>query len=133
MPLNVALEGKTYSVVRFRVDEGHVARFAAAVGDPPSTSVPPTFITAPEIIAGLAQVIADAELGLDFSRVVHGEQEYGWTRPVRIGETLEVRSSIESIRAKGGHEFLTLRTRMLDEDGLEVVTARSSLVVRGGA
>jgi len=132
MPMNVGLEGKTYAPVRFRVDADHVARFAKAVGDDGSF-VPPTFITAPEIAAGLAQAVADAELGLDFRRVVHGDQEYAWTRPVRVGETLEVRSTIESIRAKGGHEFLTLRTLLLDEDGAEVVTARSSLVVRGVA
>jgi len=130
--MNVALEGKSYPLVRFRVDEDHVARFAASVGDDGS-SVPPTFVTAPEMVAGLVQVIADTELGLDFARVVHGEQEYEWSRPVRLGETLEVRSTIESIRAKGGHEFLTIRTRMLGEDGVEVVSARSSLIVRGGA
>jgi len=128
--MNAALEGKAYPPVRFRVDEDHVARFAAAVGDDGS-SVPPTFVTVPEIAAGLVRAIADTELGLDFARVVHGEQEYEWSRPVRAGETLEVRATIESIRAKGGHEFLTLRTRMLDEDGEEVVSARSSLVVRG--
>lgn len=130
--MNAALEGKSYPPVRFRVDGDHVARFAAAVGDDGSF-VPPTFVTAPEIAAGLAQVVADAELGLDFSRVVHGEQEYAWQRPVRVGETLEARSTIESIRAKGGHEFLTLRTRLVDEDGAEVVIARSSLVVRGAS
>jgi acyl dehydratase len=132
MPMNAALEGKSYPSVLFRVDADHVARFAAAVGED-GASVPPTFVTAPEIAAGLAQVVADAELGLDFSRVVHGEQEYVWQRPVRVGETLEVRSTIESIRAKGRHEFLTLRTAMLDEDGAEVVSARSSLVVRGAS
>lgn len=132
MPMNAGLERKTYPAIRFEVREEHVRAFAHAVGDDGS-SVPPTFVTAPEIRAGLAQVVEDADLGLDFARVVHGEQEYEWSRPVRVGDVLEVRSTIESIRAKGGHEFLTLRTEMRDEVGELVVLARSSLIVRGSA
>lgn len=132
MPMNLGLERKTYPAIRFEVREEHVRAFAHAVGDDGS-SVPPTFVTAPEIRAGLAQVVEDADLGLDFARVVHGEQEYEWSRPVRVGDVLEVRSTIESIRAKGGHEFLTLRTEMRDEAGELVVLARSSLIVRGSA
>lgn len=128
--MNVALEGKAYPLVSFEVTEDHVRRFAAAVGDDGSF-VPPTFVTAPEIVAGLAQVVADAELGLDFTRVVHGEEVYEWSRPVRVGETLEVVATIESIRARGGHEFLTLRTELRGTNAELVVTARSSLVVRG--
>jgi len=129
-PMNVELEGKTYPPTRFEVRREHALAFARAVGDDGSF-VPPTFVTAPEVQAGLAQVVEDADLGMDFARVVHGEQEYEWSRPVRVGDVLEVRSKIESIRAKGGHEFLTLRTEMRDETGALVVLARSSLVVRG--
>ena len=132
MPMNLALEGKAYALVHFEVREDHVRRFADVVGGDGS-SVPPTFVTAPEIEAGLDQVVADPELGLDFARVVHGEQEFEWLRPVRVGDVLEVRTTIESIRAKGGHEFLTLRTEMRDEAGVLVVLARSLLIVWGGA
>ena len=131
VPMNPALEGKTYPTLRFEVREEHVRRFALAVGDEVG-SVPPTFVTAPEFAAGLTQVVGDAELGLDLSRVLHGEQDYEWTRPVRVGDVLDVASTIESIRAKGGHEFLTLRTEMTDASGALVVVARSSLLVRGG-
>ena len=130
--MNPALEGKEYPPISFTATEDHVRRFAAAVGDDGSF-VPPTFVTAPEIAAGLAQVVGDRELGLDLARVLHGEQEYEWLRPVAIGETLEVRSVIESIRSKGALEFLALRTEMLDAGGATVVVGRSSLVVRGPA
>ncbi|HSD48397.1 MAG TPA: MaoC family dehydratase N-terminal domain-containing protein [Actinomycetota bacterium] len=131
MPLNVALEGKAYPTLRFEVREEHVRRFARAVGEG-EDSVPPTFVTAPEFAAGLTQVIGDADLGLDLSRVLHGEQEYEWRRPVRPGDVLDVTSTIESIRAKGGREFLTLRTEMRDAEDDLVVVARSSLLVQGG-
>lgn len=130
MTLNAALQGKTYPSVSFAVAQDHVRRFAEAVGDDGSF-VPPTFVTAPEIVSGLAQVLADRELGLDLARVLHGEQEYEWARPVVVGETLEVRSTIEGIRAKGGLGFITLRTDMCDDGGTPVVVARSTLILRG--
>ena len=47
-------------------------------------------------------MIGDPNLGLDFTRVLHGSQEYFYERPLREGETLNVRARIESIRHKGG-------------------------------
>jgi hypothetical protein len=130
LAMNTALEGKIYEPVTLEIDAGFVARFASAVGDDGSF-VPPTIVTAPEIVAGLDHLVADEDLGLDFSRVVHGDQEYEWLRPLRVGDVLVVESTIESIRFKGGHEFLTLRTEMRDAAGEMVVVARTGLIVRG--
>jgi MaoC dehydratase-like protein len=130
LAMNTALEGKTYEPVTLEIDAGFVARFASAVGDDGSF-VPPTIVTTPEIVAGLDHLVADEDLGLDFSRVVHGDQEYEWLRPLRGGDVLVVESTIESIRFKGGHEFLTLRTEMRDVAGEMVVVARTGLIVRG--
>jgi hypothetical protein len=132
VPLNPALEGKVYRSVRFSLDEDHVQGFASAVGDDGSF-VPPTIVTVPEILAGLDQVVADEDLGVDFARVVHGDQEFIWARPLRAGETLEAQTTIESIRTRGPLEFLTLRTDMRDEDGVVAATARSTMIVRSDA
>jgi hypothetical protein len=128
--MNTALEGKTYEPVTLEIGSGFVARFASAVGDDGSF-VPPTIVTAPEIVSGLDHVVADQDLGLDFSRVVHSDQEYEWIRPIRVGDVLVAESTIESIRFRGGHEFLTLRTDMRDASGEMVVVARTGLIVRG--
>ncbi len=132
VPLNASKEGASYPPVTFVVAPEHVRAFAAAIGER-ATAVPPTFVTAAELRAGLAQVVGDAELGLDLSRVVHAEQEYEWIRSVRVGETLHVRSTIESIRGKGGHELLVLRTEMRDDADEIVVLSRSTLLVRSAA
>lgn len=132
MPLNAALQGKTYTEVPFALKPERVRAFAEAVGHG-GDGVPPTFATAAEHEAGMASVIADPELGLDFARVVHGEQEYEWHRPMRVGETLRVATTIESIRAKGTMEFLALRTDLRDAEGHLVVVARSTLIVRDGS
>ena len=129
VPLNAALEGRAYPAVAFTIDAARARAFAAAVGHPGS-GVPPTFATAPEIAAGLDNAIADPELGLDLSRVLHTEQEYTWHRALREDEALSARATIESIRAKGGLEILVLATELRDAGGELVVSGRTTLIVR---
>ena len=131
MPMNPDLAAKTYPAITFDVTAERVAAFAAAVGDDGSF-MSPTFATAPEIEA-LTQVIGDADLGLDFARVVHGEQGFGWRRPLAVGDTLTLTSTIASIRSKGGHEFITIETEMRDATGEVVLVSRNTMIVRGGA
>lgn len=130
MSLNPALVGKSYPAQAFRLDADRVAAFREAVGHPGS-GVPPTIVTAPELAAGLANVVGDPDLGVDLAHVVHGQQEYVWERPLRSGELLTAEATIEDIRAKGGLEFLALRTDLRDDEGRIVVTARTTLIVRG--
>ncbi|MFM8999370.1 MAG: MaoC family dehydratase N-terminal domain-containing protein [Actinomycetota bacterium] len=130
--MNPALEGKVYPAVRVTVTEDDVRRFAAAVGDD-RPGVPLTFVARAEIAAGWGPIAGDADLGIDFTRVVHAEQDYRWMRPLEVGDVLAATTSIESIRERGGHGFLTMRTELRDAQDRTVVVARSTLLVRGGA
>jgi acyl dehydratase len=127
--VNLALVGRAYPPVVFPVDAMRVRAFAEAVGHP-GEGVPPTFVTAPELASGLTYALEDAELGLDLSRILHGEQEYEWRRAIAVGETVTAVTTIEEIRAKRGIGFVTLRTDLRDEGGEVVVVARSRLIVR---
>ena len=49
------------------------------------------------------RVVADPQLGLDYSRVVHGDQKFAYNRPVRAGDRLTVTSTIETIRTMAGN------------------------------
>lgn len=130
--MNAALVGRSYPPVVLELGADRVAAFAAAVGHP-WRGVPPTFAVVLEQAAGLENVVADAELGLDFARVVHGEQVYEWARPLVVGETVTATSTIDDIRLKGALERLTLRTELRDAAGRVVVVARCVLIVRNGA
>ncbi|HEX6332561.1 MAG TPA: MaoC family dehydratase N-terminal domain-containing protein [Actinomycetota bacterium] len=130
MALNPRRVGTTYPPQAFVLDADRVSAFADAVGHP-GGGVPPTFVTAAEF-ATLAGVVSDPDLGLDYARVVHGQQEYEWGRPLVVGEALSAATTVEAIRSRGDLEFLTLRTELLDESGRVVVVARSTMIVRGG-
>jgi acyl dehydratase len=125
--MNPAAEGTMYPDVPFVVDPERVAAFREVFGL--GSGVPPTFVTAAEFTV-FPQVIGDPNLALDFTRVVHGSQEYVYERPLREGETLAVRARIESIRQKGATGFLTVVMELRDAEGQLVCTARSQMVER---
>ena len=130
MVVSPDVEGSMYPPVRFRVDEVRVRAFADAVGQR-GPGVPPTIVTVPEIEAGLDHVVSDPRLGIELARVLHAEQEYRWSRPVVVGETLTASATIEGVRQRGGMRFLTLRTEVVDEAGEPVASGRSTLIIRG--
>jgi acyl dehydratase len=131
----------------YEVGREKIREFADAIGDPnpvyrdpaaaralghPDVIAPPTFPIVLSMRAG-AQVVLDPDLGLDYSRVVHGEQRFVYTRPVRAGDRLTVTVSVESIRSAAGNDLLTTRGDIATVDGEPVLTAYSTLVARGTA
>ena len=128
--MNQAAAGKTYPATTFTVDPQRVAAFREIFEE--SEGVAITFVTVAEFTV-MPQIVADPELGLDFSRVLHGNQEYEFRRPLREGETLLVRCRIGSIRVLGGNAFLVVVTELVEPDGDVVCTARSTMIERAAA
>ena len=80
----------------------------------------------------LEQLLAEPDANLDFSRVVHGEQRFRYSRPIVAGDLLTAQLSVTSIKSLGGNDMVTSDAVISDADGAHVVTATSTLVVRGG-
>jgi acyl dehydratase len=148
MPLDPSFVGRIYPPTRpYEVAREKIREFADAIGDDnpvyrdqdaaralgyPDVIAPPTFPVVMSMQAGV-QVISDPELGLDYSKVVHGEQKFSYRRPVRAGDVLQVTVSVESIRSAAGNDLITTRGDIATVDGELVVTAYSTLVARGTA
>jgi acyl dehydratase len=146
MPLDPSFIGRSYPPTRpYEVGREKVREFAVAVGadhpahhDPeaaralghPDLVAPPTFPIVMSMAAG-NQVIDDPALGLDYSRVVHGDQRFSYVRPVYAGDRLTCVCTVEEIISRGGHDFVTTRTDIATEDGEPVVTVWAKLVARG--
>jgi acyl dehydratase len=145
MALDQSFVGRSYPPTEpYEVGREKIREFAEAIGDGnpvytdpeaakgfghPDVIAPPTFVFAITYRAA-GQVIQDPLLGLDYSRVVHGQQGFAYTRPVRAGDRLSVTSTIESIRSMAGNEVLEVRGEVHDESGEHVVTALTKLVAR---
>jgi acyl dehydratase len=146
VPLDQAFIGRSYPpTAPYLVGREKIREFADAIGAPdpayrdpavakalghPDVIAPPTF---PVVVTSAAgQVIMDdPALGLDFSRVVHGDQRFSYTRPVHAGDELRCVCVVEEIMSRAGHDFLTTRTDVTDADGAPVASVWSRLVVRG--
>jgi len=147
MPIDPAFAGRTYPPTEpYDVGREKIREFADALGDEnpayrdpeaaralghPDVIAPPTF---PFVLTFTASrsLVEDPELGIDYARVVHGEQRFAHTRPVRAGDSLTVAVTLESVRSAGGHDMLTSRSDVATVEGEHVATAWSTLVVRGG-
>lgn len=91
---------------------------------------PPTFAVVLQE-ATLAQLLAEPDAGIDFSRVVHGDQRFSYSRPIVAGDELTATLTVSSIKSLGGHAMVTAESHIVDSTGAHVVTAISTLVVRG--
>ncbi|MBD8486541.1 MULTISPECIES: FAS1-like dehydratase domain-containing protein [Frigoribacterium] len=110
------------SPLSFDVEAAH----AAGHGD---LVAPPTFAVVVQE-ATLAQLLAEPDAGIDFSRVVHGEQRFSLSRPIVAGDELTATLTVTSVKTLGGNAMVTASSDMRDVDGRHVVTAVSTLVVR---
>ncbi len=148
MPVAADLPGRSYPDTQpYLVGREKVREFARAVGsrDPLSLDVeaaraagfadvvaPPTFAVVVQDLT-LSQLLADETAGVDFSRVVHGDQRFTARRPIVAGDLLTGRMTVTSVKTLGGNAMVTSSTVVRDADDQEVVTAVSTLVVRGDA
>ena len=79
----------------------------------------------------LQQLLAHPESNIDFSRVVHGDQRFDYVRPIVAGDELVGQLRVTKIQVLGGHSMVTSETVISTVSGEHVVTATSTLVVRG--
>lgn len=135
----IGIASKPYSA---EVKKEHVIQFAQAIGDDnplykdetyanttayEGVTVPPTFLVA-------LGSNAEFPLTLDFKRMLHGEQEFIYHLPVRIGDklncTMTVTDVYDRVGKSGTMQFLVLDTNMTTEDGKLAAVARNTIIYR---
>ncbi|GAA1965202.1 FAS1-like dehydratase domain-containing protein [Agromyces allii] len=146
MPVNPELQGRVFPPAEpYLVGREKVREFARAVFathpinlDPAAAQAagyadvvaPPTFAVVVQEHT-LAQLLSEPDAGIDFSRVVHGDQRFTSTRPIVAGDLLTATLTVSSVKTLGPHSMVTAETNVTDAAGEHVVTAISTLVVRG--
>lgn len=146
MALDPSFAGRRYPPTSsYQVSRAKITEFADSLGDDnpmyrdvraaraagyPDVIAPPTFLTIINL-AAINEIVADPELGLDYSRMVHGDQGFSHTRPVHAGDELWLTTHIDRISSRAGNDFLNARAEVVDAAAEPVCTARAQLVVRG--
>ena len=147
MAVNAGFTGRTYPpTAPYGVGREKIREFAEAVGavdvvhvDPVQARArgyrdviaPPTFAV---LIAQSCdrQFIVDPEAGIDYSRLVHGEQRFVHHRPITAGDEIVGVLTVDSVKSVGGNAMVITRTELSTVEGEPVCTATSTVVIRGG-
>jgi hypothetical protein len=125
--LNPDVVGRTYKGANsFAVSQESITNFALAIGEPNTSVAPPTFSISISLTESQALL---QESGLDWTRVVHGDQRFEIYRPLVAGDSIICSSTIESARVMAGNEIVTVRSDLHSGNEL-LISSWSTLVVR---
>ena len=130
----------TYAVGREKVRE-----YANAVGETDPRYLDPEAareagfadVVAPPMFAAVYcgpaiwPALVDPEIGLDFSRMVHGAQEFWWGPLVVAGDEIVTEVEVVEITERGGMGFFVFESRSDNQRGERVCTGTWTCIVRG--
>ena len=138
--------GHTMPAFSVLVEAGRLQFFAKATGqtDPvysdkaaaraagyPALPVPPTFLFCLEMASPDPAAIRNL-LGLDYTRLLHGEQAFTYHAMAYAGDVLQFSQRIEDIYDKknGALEFVVRKTQVTNQHGALVAELRGVTVLR---
>jgi acyl dehydratase len=138
--------GKTTATYEMEVEKGHIRRFAQAIGDDNplyydeeyakknrygGIVAPPTFPT----VFGFEGERVFQGLDINFARLLHGEQEYEYLKPIMAGDTISFSTKIIDVDQKQGKSGALdiIKTEMTgyNQKYEKAFVARSVVVIRG--
>ena len=138
MPLNFELAGKSYEPIELTVTASQIAEYASASGDAneahqpgPNQVASATFSVVPAF-AELGRVVTDPELGVDNPlMIVHGEQEFRYTGPLRPDDKIVMTPVLERVEDKGSGAIFVVLVTATTQSGDHIVDQSSTIFVRG--
>lgn len=136
--------GKRYEPAVYAVGREKVREFALATGETeplyldldsarraghPDLVAPPMFAVVYQGVP-INVALRDPELAIDFPRLLHAGQEFGWDRPVIAGEELTTTVTVADIRERAGLRFYDFTAQTVDAWGERVAVGLWRNVVR---
>jgi acyl dehydratase len=146
MAVNADAIGKTYPATTYAVGREKVREYAYAVGETnplyldveAARAAGHDDVVAPPMFAvvysfpSVMPVFFDAELGIDFSRLVHGGQEFAWGPLVVAGDEIATTLTVVDISSRGRNTFFVFETTSTNQRGETVCVGTWTNIVRGG-
>jgi acyl dehydratase len=127
--LNPDSVGRTFAGVDvITVTQEEINSFAAVIGEKNTSVAPPTFSIRISL-REFENILTKPEIGLDWTRLVHGDQKFEIFRPIVAGDSLTTSATIESYKIAAGNEIVTVRSDLFSGSE-KVVSSWSTLVVR---
>jgi hypothetical protein len=141
MEIDRSVIGQWGPETTMRVEHGKIREFARAIkednsafkGDQPLA--PPTFLMTSQ--HWIEPGAGPRGVKLDMRRVLHGEQEFEYVKPIRAGDILTVRSRTKDIFEKEGSRggkmlFMVMESEYRNRRGEVVAYSRSTTIQTEG-
>lgn len=90
---------------------------------------PPMFVVV--YCKWMSPLVQDEALGIDYDRMLHGSQEFTWSRVACVGDVITTSAQVTGIYAKGPLTFFELESVSTEMSGAEVVRGLWTMIVRG--
>jgi acyl dehydratase len=143
--VNTDTIGKAYPPVTYAVGREKVREYARAVGETnrlyldveAARAAGYADVIAPPMFAAVYQAPAvspgmfDPEVGIDFSRIVHGAQAFEWGPLVIAGDEITSTATINDISERGGMGFYVFEVDSDNQRGERICTGTWTTIVRG--
>ena len=121
--------GRTYQGANStHVSQSEITEFAAVFGETDFSVATPTYSIRTSLDQ-LQEILTAPELGINWQRVVHGDQKFEIHRPIVAGDVLTCDATIESYRVAAGNEFINIKSDLRNGDEI-VCTNWCTIVVR---
>jgi acyl dehydratase len=78
----------------------------------------------------MGPAVLDPEVGVDFSRMVHGGQEFVWHAPVVAGDEITTEASFVDTKKQGDLQVFTFSSRSVNQRGELVCEGTWTNIVR---
>ncbi len=133
MALDPGLTGRTFAPTQpYVVSREKIAEFTAAIGAEPLDDCEQAPLTFPIVIAfqAMTALMYDPDVGIELRHVIHADQRFEQTRPIRAGDRLAGTLTIDSMRRAAGVDMISTRTEVTTHDGDHVATAFATLAHR---
>jgi len=122
-----------------KIELGKIREFAKAVKDPnPAYLDEKTCIAPPTFLMTIAHWVGDlgatrSAVKLDYRRLLHGEQDFEYVKPIRPGDTLTFRSRTKDVFEKDGKRggkmlFVIGETEFTNQRGEVVAYMRNTAI-----
>ena len=142
--MNDSLKGKTWPSFTYEVGLEKIREYANAVGESGEVHrdrsaaqdagfrdvVAPPMFAAVYSWRAMGPAVMDPEVDIDFSRLVHGAQEFTWGELVVAGDEITTTATLTDVSERGGNGFYVFETRSVNDRGDQVCTGVWSNVVR---
>ena len=146
MPVNADAAGKEFASATYEVGREKIREYANAVGyDNPvhqdrgaaqeagfrDVVAPPMFVVVYSAGA-MGPAIFDPDVGMDFTRMLHGSQEFVWSEPVCAGDAISTDVEWKDLSERDDKKFFVFESVSRNQDGAEVARGTWTNIVRGG-